>query len=542
MPVRCLMFQRDRRILLDTGVRGHGEVRDELRRFAELRQGAGAYHTYRVTDTSLWSAAASGLTGPDILSFLDQHGIVPVPTELAARVLDISSRYGQVRLVGLPGALRLVYSDPTMIGPLADALGLAPQGGQLEVPDDQRGFVKWRLAEQGWPVVDEASVTRGLDVRFQLAPSLNLRPYQNRAVRAFLESKSSGGVILLPCGSGKTVVGVAIAARLSRSTLIVVPSRTIGEQWVDHFLRLTNIDSSQVGWFRAGAEIPPVSLVTYQFLTVKSAGAARNLGIALDARWGLVIYDEVQSLPADVFRQSASLQSPRRLGLSATLVREDGREADVFALVGPSLWSEPWRALERQGWIAPVTCIELRIRIPSRRELSDDRILAEKLKAVREILRKLPDRPTLIVAHRLKEVAALSRALRAPQVTGETPHSERLRLFEEFRHGQVTVLVLSRVANVGVDLPDASLLIQVSGAFGSRQEEAQRLGRVLRQKADQARAYFYSLVVPGTREVEYASRRQRFLIDQGYRYQLMTLDELSDGNEGVAEPPATVER
>jgi DNA excision repair protein ERCC-3 len=317
---------------------------------------------------------------------------------------------------------------------------------------------------------------------------------------------------------------VAAASRLKARTLVITPSRTVAEQWVEHFRSMTSAEPAAIAIYRRGFAPTPITIATYQALTASGQNGTRALAHVLDEPWGLIIYDEVHSLPADVFRQSAIVQSRRRLGLTATLVREDGRERDVFALVGPTIYSVPWRELERHGWIAPVDCIEVRVRLSDRRQLSADRMLAAKLKVLRSILARNANESGLIVASRLKEVAAASRMFDAAAVTGATPHAERQRLYEAFRDGRVTRLALSRVANVGVDLPDATLMVQISGAFGSRQEEAQRVGRVLRPKAAGTRARFYTLVVAGTREVEFAARRQRFLIDQGYRYRVVEVD------------------
>jgi DNA excision repair protein ERCC-3 len=327
--------------------------------------------------------------------------------------------------------------------------------------------------------------------------------------------------VLMPCGAGKTVVGVAVAVELSARTLVVTPSREVGEQWQRHFLEMTTLTDPEIALFDALDREATVSILTYQGLTVRRDGTAERLIDALGVPWGLVIYDEVHSLPADVFRLSASLQSLRRLGLTATLVREDGRQRDVFALVGPPVWQAPWRELERQGWIAPVECVEVRVRLGDEREATDDRRLAAKFRVLRRLLeRHEPDR-VLIAAHRLREVNVVARRLGIPCVTGETPQRERARLYDAFRRGEINRLVLSRVANVGVDLPDANVLVQISGAFGSRLEEAQRVGRLLRPKAGDRPARFYSLVSPDTREAEHAARRQRFLIDQGYRYRIV---------------------
>lgn len=518
---RCLIFQRDHTILVTTASPGYAAARDALRPFAELVHATGAYHTYRITELSLWSAVAGGLSADAILAVLEEFGEYPPPLPLVAFVQEVAGRYGRLRLTGELGHLRLIATDPALLAEVASKHDLAWDGPTLIVPDARRGALKAALAQAGYPVLDEAALAAAEPVAFRLRDAVALRPYQAEAVQCFAERAVTGGVVLLPCGAGKTVVGVAVAAHFGTATLVITPSRTIGDQWQRHFRTMTTLAPDAVGEYAPGRKPPPVTVVTYQALTARANGQATHLGALLDWPWGLIIYDEVHSLPAEVFRQSASLQARRRLGLTATLVREDGRERDVFSLVGPTVFSVPWRELERRGWIAPVDCVEVRVPPVPGSEENPDRLLAQKLRVVRQLARRHADEPTLVVAHRLVEVAAAAKALDAPMITGETPAAERRALYDAFRQGTITRLALSRVANVGVDLPDAAVLIQISGAFGSRQEEAQRLGRLLRPKATGQRATFYTLVGAGTREVDFAARRQRFLVDQGYRYRVV---------------------
>lgn len=521
---RPLLFQNDHSILLMVDAPAFSEARDRLREFAELRQAAGPYHVYRLTDTSLWSAAASQRSSAGIIEYLIRNGQNAPPASLLAHVQRVIGNYGLFRLTGNLEDLRLVADDLALLRNMSVELGLSIEARGAIVPRATRGWVKAALAERGYPVVDEAALAGSVDFDFGLEPDVRLRPYQEAALRRFCRPGISGGVVLLPCGSGKTVVGVAVAAFLNARTLVISPSRTIGEQWIEHFKSMTSIAPDEVAIYRRGSAPTPITVATYQALTAAGERGESGLADVLDQPWGLIIYDEVHSLPADVFRQSAAVQSMRRLGLTATLVREDGREREVFSLVGPTIYSTPWRELERHAWIAPVDCFEVRVTVPDRRRLSEDTILAAKLKILRKILSSHDDEACLIVAHRLKEVAAAARVANAAIITGQTPSAERRRLYQAFREGGVSRLALSRVANVGVDLPDASLLIQLSGAFGSRQEEAQRVGRVLRPKTAGKRARFYTLVMAGTREVEFAARRQRFLIDQGYRYRVFDVD------------------
>ncbi len=519
-----LVFQNDHSILLMTQSASFEEVRDRVRPFAELQQAAGPYHVYRLTDVSLWSAAAAGITADDVMTCLNEFGQNLPPSSLTAYIQQVMGRYGVMRLEGSGEELRLESSDRALLSTLGMELGLTRSTDILIVPASQRGWVKAQLARRGYPIVDEAFRSVSPAFGFELKPEIELRPYQSAAVTRFVQHRSAGGVVLLPCGAGKTVIGVAVAAKLNARTLVVTPSRTIGDQWREHFLSMTSASADSIAMYRRGTTPPPISIATYQALTARGSAGESGLADILDHPWGLIIYDEVHSLPADVFRQSAAVQSVRRLGLTATLIREDGREREVFSLVGPTIYSAPWRELERHGWIAPVDCIEIRINISQRRKLTEDRLLAAKVSVARRILRRHPGESTLIVANRLKEVAAVSRAVDAPVVTGQTPLSTRTALYDEFRSGRISTLALSRVANVGVDLPDASVLVQISGAFGSRQEEAQRVGRVLRPKPGNRRAIFYTLVIAGTREVEFAARRQRFLVDQGYRYRVVDVD------------------
>ncbi len=522
---RCLIFQRDRTMLISTASPAFPAARDHLRQFAELVQSAGTYHTYRVTDLSLWGAAASGLTAGSIAAMFDRYGEHAPPRSLVAFVQEFIRRYGLLRLEGAPDALRLTSTDRALLTRIAAAHEFTWDDRRLIIPDGRRGWLKSTLAAEGYPVIDVAALASTEALPFDLRSDFHLRAYQTEAVERFVERGESGGVVLLPCGAGKTVVGIAAAARLQARTLIVTPSRTIAEQWHRHLLDLTTLSRTEVGFYNPRRSPPPVTIVTYQALTSRANGRAANLANLVDFPWGLVIYDEVHGLPADVFRSSAALQSRRRLGLTATLVREDGRERDVFSLVGPAVYSVPWRRLEHHGWIAPVDCVEVRVRLAREQPVTPERLLAAKLRALRVLAARHRDKPLLVIAHRLIEVAAAARAVGAPVITGQTPLSERRALYDAFRNGECRCLVLSRVANAGVDLPDAAVLVQVSGAFGSRQEEAQRVGRLLRPKRG-SRATFYSLVAAGTRETEFAARRQRFLIDQGYRYQVVDAEAL----------------
>ncbi|TVR71102.1 MAG: restriction endonuclease subunit R [Sphaerobacteraceae bacterium] len=517
-----ISVQRSGSIILDTTRDPHGEVEDVLRLFAELQSAAGNLHTYRVTDLSLWGAAASGNSADTLLPLLQENSPANPPATLVRRVHDYFNRYGQLRLESRDTGLVLCSPDPMLLNEAAQHLGKRVAHGVIPISAAERLSAKSKLAQSGLPVVENATHRLTGNADFSLNESVLLRDYQKQARDRFVESSHDGGVIILPCGAGKTVVGVSIATSLRSSTLVVTPNRTIGEQWLSHFSSLTTLNADDIDLFPSDIGRKPITIVTYQALTSQRNGFARRLSEAQEVPWGLVIYDEVHSLPADVFRQSAVLQSKRRLGLTATLVREDGRERDVYALVGPPIWQSRWRDLERQGWISPVDCYEVRVRVDSAPE-QPERGFAGKVRTVERLLARHTDDQVLIAAHRRKEVEILSNRLGVPSVTGETPQSMRSQLYEKFKSGALSCLVVSTVANVGVDLPDANVLIQVSGTFGSRLEEAQRLGRLLRPKADQKPARFYSLVLPVTREREFAERRQRFLVDQGYRYRIVNV-------------------
>ena len=522
---RCLIFQRDGSVLVNMASPGFGQARDALRRFAELQQCLEGFERYRITQTALWGAAAGGLDALSVLRVLETFGETPPPATLTAMIHESMARYGLLRLEGAVQSLRLCADDPGLLRRLNADLGLAWSDEGLVVPAERRGWVKSALIEMGFPVIDEAALISTRPVAYGLRPEVVLRPYQERAVERAL-AQSGGAVVLLPCGAGKTVVGVAMAARLQARTLVVSPSRTIGEQWRQHFLAMTTLSPDQVRLYDRASEPGVVTIATYQAMTHRARGQATALDDLFDRPWGLVVFDEVHSLPADVFRRSAMVQATRRLGLTATLVREDGRERDVFALVGPPVYSAPWRTLEREGWIAGVRCVEVRVRA-STQPVTDDRLLAAKIRAVRVLVARHAEEPTLVVAQRLGEVAAVAHALGVPSITGQTPEAERRRLYASFRAGEIRCLALSRVANAGVDLPDASVLIQLSGVYGSRQEEAQRVGRLLRPKGNGRPATFYTLVAVGTRETTDALRRRRFLVDQGYRYEVVSGDSLA---------------
>ncbi len=540
---RALIVQSDGTLLVDVHAPGYQACREALAPFAHLEKAPEHLHTYRITRVSLWNAAAAGFTARDVRAALETHGRYGIPEPILAEIDDQISRWGRLLLDRDADGLRLVVEDPSLQKVLARYSALAEilepaGGGTYRVADADRGTVKQALARVGYPVVDLAGYTDGafLDLelreRTRSGRDFGLRPYQQEAVDAFMAGGSDGqltmgghGVIVLPCGAGKTVVAMATMARLKMHTLVLATGTTAVRQWIAEVLDKTSLPEAAVGEYSGQRkEVRPITVATYQIAT---RGRHRDLFNRED--WGLIVYDEVHLLPAPLFRTTADLQARRRLGLTATLVREDGKETEVFSLIGPRRYELPWKVLEEQGFVATAECFEVRV------EASDDlktrvmlahgqdpyRISAEnpaKDRVAQTLIEENPGERILVIGQYLNQLRRLAKRLKAPLLTGETPQDERDVLFAGFRKGKVPVLVVSRVANFSVDLPDASVLIQVSGLFGSRQEEAQRLGRILRPKADDRPARFYTLVTRDTPDQTFALRRQRFLTEQGYTY------------------------
>jgi len=567
-----LTIQADRTVWLETRHPAYELARDALARFADLERSAGPIHVYRITPLSVWNAAALGLTAEAILADLERFSGGHVPEGLRQEIQAWVARYGRFRLEMENGRLWLVADDPALlawaagqsvVAPFLRAAPEAPGGDRVEVEPRARGHLKQALLHLGYPVEDAAGYIEGARLDLRLRPAsrstgepFRLRPYQEEAVEAFLRTGS--GVILLPCGAGKTIVGLGVMARLRTATLIIATSTVAARQWIAEILDKTDLSPDQVGEYTGHRkQIRPVTVTTYQILTHRprrdfAEDLLRQfphfrLFSALD--WGLIIYDEVHLLPAPVFRITAQLQARRRLGLTATLVREDGLEREVFALIGPKRYEAPWRELEAQGWIAAVECHEIRVpmepedrlRYATAEEGERYRLAATnraKEPVVRQLLGKHREDTVLIIGQYLDQLERIARAIRAPLITGRTPVAERERLFDQLRRGEIRRLVVSRVGNFAIDLPDANVLIQVSGTFGSRQEEAQRLGRILRPKRNGVLAHFYTLVTRDTVDQDYAARRQLFLTEQGYRYQILEAEELPAYHPAVADVPA----
>ncbi len=544
---RPLLIQSDGTLLLDERHPDYATTRNHLREFAELHKRPGFFHTYRMTPVTLWQAASSGWTAGDVIERLASLSRFGVPRALEEEIRAQMNRYGLLRLVASAGTLTLVSKSADLLAmllhreELTEAFAGEAGSHSAAVRPEARGWLKRKLAELGYPIVDMAGYRTGraLDVKLrERTPGgqpIRLRDYQAEAVKAFLgdESHDGGsGVVVLPCGAGKTWVGMAALAKLRCETLILTPNRVSVSQWIEEIVRNTTLTEQDIGEYTGETKnVRPVTVATYQVLTHRRSKEEDypHWKLFVNREWGLIIYDEVHLLPAPVFRMTADLQATRRLGLTATLVREDGREEDTFALIGPKRYEMPWRTMEERGWIAEAVCTE--VRVPMDEQSLQDYTAAPKklrhriagqnpLKTV--VVRKLLDRhygtPTLIIGHYLDQLHELASELSLPIVTGEMPHHTRKELFKQFKEGTIRVLVVSKVANFAVDLPDAAVAIQVSGSYGSRQEEAQRLGRILRPKASGITASFYSVVSDGTDEIEFSRNRGRFLLEQGYPY------------------------
>ncbi|GAA4283087.1 DEAD/DEAH box helicase [Brevibacterium daeguense] len=535
-----LIVQSDRTILLESAHPDASEAAIAIAPFAQLTRTPEHVHTYAITPLGLWNARASGHDAESVVDTLLEFSKYPVPHEVLLDVVDIMDRFGVLTLSSSPvHGLVLASANPELLDDLAEQpemsgmLGARIDRSTITVHPSERGELKHRLLKLGHPVADHAGYVDGEAHQIVLsddthAGKWHLRDYQQRAVDAFMSGES--GVVVLPCGAGKTVVGAATMASVGTTTLILVTNSVSAQQWKSELLRRTSLSPEEIGEYSGAVkEIRPVTIATYQVLTTRRKGSYLHLEL-LDARdWGLVIYDEVHLLPAPVFRLTASLQARRRLGLTATLVREDGREDEVFSLIGPKQFEAPWKEIERAGYIAQATCHEVRVRLDSGSRIAYARAAGEdryrlaactdaKVPVVEELVADHPNAQVLVIGQYLDQLEELGAALGAPVLTGQTPLSERTRLFDAFRAGEVRVLVVSKVANFSVDLPEASVAIQVSGSFGSRQEEAQRLGRILRPKAHAEPATFYTVVAADTVDEQFAAHRRRFLTEQGYAY------------------------
>jgi DNA excision repair protein ERCC-3 len=550
-----LIVQSDKSILLEVDHPRADEARRSIAPFAELERAPEHVHTYRLTNLGLWNARAAGHDAEQVVDTLIAFSRYPVPHALLVDVAETMARYGRLRLVQHPvHGLVLEASDRAVLAEVlrskrtSGMLGAKVDDETVVVHPSERGHLKQALVKLGWPAEDLAGYVDGEKHAIELSPVAaprtpgeepkpwQMRPYQAQAVDGFWHGGS--GVVVLPCGAGKTIVGAGAMARSGTTTLILVTNTVSARQWRDELVRRTTLTEDEIGEYSgARKEIKPVTIATYQVLTTKRKGVYTHLEL-LDARdWGLVVYDEVHLLPAPIFRMTADLQARRRLGLTATLVREDGREDEVFSLIGPKRYDAPWKDIEAQGYIAPADCVEVRLTLPEHERMvyataepEDKYRLAAcapgKNRVVERIVASHPDDQVLVIGQYLDQLEELSAHLDAPLITGATTVRERQRLFEAFRSGEISRLVVSKVANFSIDLPEASVAIQVSGSFGSRQEEAQRLGRVMRPKADGRTAHFYAVVARDTVDQEFAAHRQRFLAEQGYAYRIVDAEDL----------------
>ena len=542
MSLGPLIVQSDRTVLLETDHPQAKDARHELAIFAELERAPEHIHTYRITRLGLWNARAAGHDAEFISDSLKRWSKYPVPEGVEREIRSTIDRYGKLVIDRDETGLRLTGSTPSILIEVASNRKISELlDERLEnayrVKDWARGQLKQELLKLGWPAEDNAGFTPGTPFEISLDQSLwQLRDYQKEAVAKF--ELGGSGVVVLPCGAGKTLVGAAAMAEIKTNTLILVTNTVSARQWRDELLTKTSLKQEDIAEYSGSTkDIGPVTIATYQILTTKRKGEFAHLELLNARDWGLIIYDEVHLLPAPIFKMTADLQARRRLGLTATLVREDGRESDVFSLIGPKRFDAPWKDIEAQGYIAPASCYEVRVSLPD--EVRMDYAIADqdarfriaatanaKMPIIKELLDKHQGEPTLIIGQYLDQIEEVSQGLGLPKLTGETPVDEREQLFAKFRRGELTALVVSKVANFSIDLPEASVAIQISGAFGSRQEEAQRLGRLLRPKADGRSASFYTLVARDTVEQDFAQNRQRFLAEQGYSYEILDADEI----------------
>jgi DNA excision repair protein ERCC-3 len=539
-----LIVQSDKTLLLEVDHPDALACRMAIAPFAELERSPEHVHTYRLTPLGLWNARAAGHDAESVVDALLRFSRYPVPHALLVDVAETMDRYGRLQLLNDPvhglvlrGLDRAVLTEVAKSKKLAGMLGDWVDEDTLLVHPSERGRLKQGLLKVGWPAEDLAGYVNGEAHPIELAENgWTLRSYQREAVDSFTAGGS--GVVVLPCGAGKTLVGAAAMAEIGATTLILVTNTVAGRQWKRELLARTSLTEEEIGEYSGERkEIRPVTIATYQVLTTRRGGAFAHLDLFGARDWGLIVYDEVHLLPAPIFRFTADLQARRRLGLTATLVREDGKEGEVFSLIGPKRYDAPWKDIEAQGWIAPAECTEVRVTLTDEERMAyavaepEERYRTAatartKLPVVQALTRRHTGDQILVIGAYLDQLQQLGEYLDAPVVQGSTTNKERERLFDAFRAGELPILVISRVGNFSIDLPEAAVAIQVSGTFGSRQEEAQRLGRVLRPKADKRQAHFYTVVARDTVDTEYAAHRQRFLAEQGYAYTIVDADDV----------------
>jgi DNA excision repair protein ERCC-3 len=539
-----LIVQSDKTALLEVDHPQANDARHDLAIFAELERAPEHIHTYRITKLGLWNARAAGHDSDFVLNVLDRYAKFAVPAGVRSEIAETMNRYGRLSIrKSADGELELYSTERAILletsrhRKIADLLDGEISSEAFRIRPWARGQVKQELLKLGWPAEDFAGFTEGTPHQISLdGTDWKIRDYQTKAVEKFWEGGS--GVVVLPCGAGKTIVGAAAMSTAKTNTLILVTNTVSARQWKAELLKRTTLTEDEIGEYSGSLkEVKPVTIATYQILTTKRKGEYAHLSLLNANDWGLIIYDEVHLLPAPIFKMTADLQARRRLGLTATLVREDGKEGDVFSLIGPKRFDAPWKEIESQGYIAPAACFEVRIDLPDEERMNyavssqEDRYRiaatsATRIPVIKKLIAKHKGEPTLVIGQYLSQIHEVSAALDVPEITGDTPVDERERLFEEFRSGRLNTLVVSKVANFSVDLPEASVAIQISGSYGSRQEEAQRLGRLLRPKSDGRTASFYTLTSRDTVDQDFAQNRQRFLAEQGYSYEIVDAHSL----------------
>ena len=563
-----LIVQSDKTMLLEVDNPEYEECRALISRFAELEKSPEYIHTYRISPLSLWNAASSRLTSDEIVASLEKYSRYSVPKNVISEIKEQISRFGKVKLIKEEtGELIIISSEKNFLHEISTHRAIQPyiqerlKNDKIIVKKEFRGHIKQALIKIGYPVEDLAGYDEGNKYGFNLKANLmsgkvfGMRDYQRASVEVFHADGSNeggSGVVVLPCGAGKTIVGIGVMQIIGAETLILVTNTLSIRQWKSEILDKTDIPEEDIGEYSGETkEIKPITIATYNILThrKKKGSDFTHFHIFSANDWGLIVYDEVHLLPAPVFRMTSELQAKRRLGLTATLVREDGLEEDVFSLIGPKKYDVPWKELENKAWIAEAKCVEIRVSMDDdlrlKYSISDDREkfrLAseniEKIKAIDLILKKHKNSHLLIIGQYINQLENISETFKIPLITGKTPLSERQNLYSAFRKGEIKSLVVSKVANFSIDLPDANIAIQVSGTFGSRQEEAQRLGRILRPKAEDNTAIFYSLISRDTNEERFGQNRQLFLTEQGYEYEIYTFDQFREFVESEMAVPA----
>jgi DNA excision repair protein ERCC-3 len=540
------IVQSDKTVLIELAHPGADDARHDISLFADLERAPEHIHTYRITRLAVWNAEAAGHTAEEMIGLLAKHSRFPLPDNVVDDITDWCSRCGRIELIREEGSDEIILrgdvaimAEVTAHKKIIPHLTSPPTAGQATLSPLSRGLVKQELLKIGWPANDRAGFVEGTPWPIGLNTSnWSLRDYQDRAIERFYRQGS--GVVVLPCGAGKTVVGAGVMAEISQYTLILVTTHQAARQWQRELTARTSLTEDAIGFYRGQEDdIKPVTIATYAMLTAKRGGEFRHLDVMSSTAWGLVVYDEVHLLPAPVFHLTASLQATRRLGLTATLVREDGREGDVFSLIGPKRFDAQWKDLEKGGYLAPAECVEVRVEMPPTDRLHyatlDDRSRYRyaathevKDRVVADLVSSHKGENILVMGVYLDQLHRVAEVLGAPLMSGETPDETRETLLDDFRSGKLRTLVVSKVANFSIDLPEASVAIQMAGTFGSRQEEAQRLGRIVRPKKDGRPAVFYSVVTKDTADQDFAANRQRFLTEQGYRYRVVAVSDLPE--------------